>query len=51
MAPGGEIVIDTVQDKAYRYNHEVEFLTGGIDCMIYKIGDYARQREVFAIKK
>ena len=48
---GGEILIDTVQDKAYRYNHQIEFLTGGIDCSVYKIGDYARQREVFAIKK
>lgn len=51
LANNGEIVIDTVQDKAYRYNHNIEFLSGGIECTVYKIGDYARQREVFAIKK
>ncbi|MBL7699262.1 MAG: class I SAM-dependent methyltransferase [Chitinophagaceae bacterium] len=51
LADNGEIVIDTVQDKAYRYNHNIEFLSAGIECTVYKIGDYARQREVFAIKK
>jgi 2-polyprenyl-3-methyl-5-hydroxy-6-metoxy-1,4-benzoquinol methylase len=51
LVAGGEILIDTVQDKAYRYNHNIEFLTGGIPCTIFRIGEYARQREVFAIKK
>lgn len=51
LKTGGEILIDTVQDKAYRYNHNIEFLTGGIECSIFRIGEYARQREVWAIKK
>jgi SAM-dependent methyltransferase len=51
LVAGGEILIDTVQDNAYRYNHNIEFLTGGIQCTVFRIGKYARQREVFAIKK
>ncbi|RYG28620.1 MAG: class I SAM-dependent methyltransferase [Chitinophagaceae bacterium] len=51
LKPGGEILVDTVQDKAYRYNHNIEFLTGGIDCSVFRIGEYSRQREVWAIKK
>jgi hypothetical protein len=48
---GGEILIDTVQDDAYRYNHNIEYLTDGIKSTVYKLGDYAREREIFAIKK
>lgn len=51
LTASGEIMIDTVQDKAYRYNHNIEFLSGGIPCSVFRIGEYARQREVFAIKK
>jgi 2-polyprenyl-3-methyl-5-hydroxy-6-metoxy-1,4-benzoquinol methylase len=51
LVAGGEILIDTVQDKAYRYNHNIEFLTAGVQCTVFRIGEYARQREVFAIKK
>jgi len=51
LVAGGEILIDTVQDPAYRYNHNVEFLTGGVQCKGFRIGEYARRREVFAIKK
>jgi 2-polyprenyl-3-methyl-5-hydroxy-6-metoxy-1,4-benzoquinol methylase len=51
LVAGGELLIDTVQDRAYRYNHNIEFLTGGVPCTIFRIGEYARQREVFAIKK
>ena len=47
----GEIIIDTVQDKAYRYNHNIAFLTEGLQCSTHRIGSYAREREVFAIKK
>lgn len=51
ISSGGEILIDTVQDKEYRYNHNIDFLTRGMNCSVYKIGSYARQRELWAIKK
>ena len=51
LVAGGEILIDTVQDRDYRYNHNIQFLTGGIQCEVFRIGEYARQREVWAIKK
>ena len=47
----GEIIIDTVQDPAYRYNHDIRFLTKDLNCSIHCLGQYARQREVWVIKK
>jgi hypothetical protein len=47
----GFIIIDTVQDKEYQFNHDIKFLTSGLSCSIEKIGDYERNREVWAIKK
>jgi hypothetical protein len=47
----GMILIDTVQDKAYRYNHKINLLTDRLNCKIDKIGAYPRQREVWAIHK
>jgi hypothetical protein len=47
----GMILIDTVQDPTYRYNHNIDFLTLGLNCKIEKIGLYHRQREVWAIHK
>jgi len=49
--PGGEIIIDTVKDPEYRYNHDIEFLTTGLPVSVQKIGTYPRQREIWAIKK
>jgi hypothetical protein len=47
----GFIIIDTVQDEEYQFNHDIKFLTSGLSCSIEKIGDYERQRKVWAIKK
>lgn len=47
----GEIIIDTVQDKSYEFNHNITYLTNGLNCSISRLGVYARQREVWAIRK
>jgi hypothetical protein len=47
----GCIIIDTVQDKEYQFNHDIKFLTSKLPCLIEKIGVYERQREVWAIRK
>jgi hypothetical protein len=51
LNPGGVLIIDTVQDPEYRYNHDIGFLTRNLDCRVEKIGDYERQRSVWAIHK
>jgi O-antigen/teichoic acid export membrane protein/SAM-dependent methyltransferase len=48
LNPGGAVVIDTVQDQAYRYNHRIDDLTPD-GCVASKIGEFARQREVWEI--
>ena len=47
----GEIIIDTVQDPTYKYNHDIKFLSKDLNCSIHCLGKYARKREVWAIKK
>lgn len=47
----GCIIIDTVQAKNYKYNHDISYLTSNISCNVVKIGSYENQREVFAIFK
>lgn len=51
LSVSGEIIIDTVQDKAYRYNHQVTYLIEDLNCSLISIGKYAREREVWVIKK
>ncbi|HEY4336768.1 MAG TPA: class I SAM-dependent methyltransferase [Puia sp.] len=51
LRPGGEIVIDTVQDKEYKFNHDIRFLTLGLPATIERLGEYQRQREIWLIKK
>lgn len=51
LAQSGFIIIDTVADKAYKYNHDIEFLTEQINCSLICIGNYENNREVWAIKK
>ena len=48
LTPGGTVLVDTVQDRAYRYNHRIDDLTPD-GCVARKIGDFARQREVWEI--
>lgn len=47
----GAIIIDTVQDPEYEFNHNISFLTGDVNCEVVKIGDYERHREVWGITK
>jgi SAM-dependent methyltransferase len=49
LSPGGIIVIDTVSDSEYRYNHVVEDLTSGLACLVTVIGTYMRGRTIYAI--
>lgn len=48
---GGSIVIDTVDDPAYKYNHDIQFLVLDINCSLECIGAYERNRKVWAVKK
>jgi len=50
LRPGGEIIIDTVQDPAYRFRHSIAKLTEGLDADVHHVGSYARQRDVYAIR-
>jgi SAM-dependent methyltransferase len=49
LAPGGVIVLDTVGDEEYEFNHAIGDLAEGLDCSVVKVGDYARRRSVFAV--
>ncbi len=47
----GVIIIDTVQDPEYMFNHDIGFLTDGIKARVNKLGDYERQRQIWLIEK
>jgi SAM-dependent methyltransferase len=47
----GVIIIDTVQDPEYEFNHDILFLTDGINARVKKLGNYERQRQVWLIEK
>ena len=47
----GDIIVDTVQDPEYKFNHDIRVLTDGINSGVSKLGDYERQRQVWIIKK
>jgi SAM-dependent methyltransferase len=51
LSAGGEIVIDTVQNRAYEINHSISFLASGLNCSVLKIGADVDGREIFAIQK
>lgn len=51
LKAGGCIILDTVQDKEYRFNHNINYLAADLNATLTKIGDYERQRQVWAIKK
>jgi cyclopropane fatty-acyl-phospholipid synthase-like methyltransferase len=50
LEPGGAIIVDTVRDPAYTYNHEIEALAPS-GAMVLHLGRFARQRDVWAIVK
>ncbi len=47
----GCLIIDTVGDREYTHNHNIDFLISGLKCELIKIGDYKRQREIWSIIK
>ncbi len=51
MAQKGALVIDTVDDPAYRYNHRIDYLTKGLCCEVTQLGAFERQRKVHVITK
>lgn len=48
LRPGGAVVLDTVDDPAYRYNHDVHFLAPP-GTAIEPLGHYARGRHVWVV--
>lgn len=48
---GGVIIVDTVQDPEYEFNHDIRYLTSDLMANIEMLGRYERQREVWLIKK
>jgi SAM-dependent methyltransferase len=49
LTPAGMLIVDTVQDRAYTFNHRVERIAPD-DSAITKLGDFERQRELWAIR-
>ena len=48
----GIIIIDTVQDKGYKFNHDIKFLAGDDGLVTYmKLGDYERMRQIWILQK
>jgi SAM-dependent methyltransferase len=48
LKPSGVLIIDTVQDRAYTFNHSITRLAPE-GSTVTKLGDFARQREVWVI--
>ena len=51
VLPGGAMIVDTLKDPHYPNHHDIKTLTVNLACNVRKIGNYARQREVWAIEK
>ena len=50
LRPGGCLLLDTVRDLAYDYNHDVQHLApAGV--IVHHLGSYARQRHVWALTR
>lgn len=47
---GGCLVLDTVQDSAYTYNHEVGSLAPP-GALVERLGQYARNRDVWVVRR
>jgi SAM-dependent methyltransferase len=50
LQPGGELVVDTIADPAYTYNHDVHILAPR-SATIHHLGRYHRNRDVWALEK
>jgi hypothetical protein len=47
----GILIMDTVQDKAYKFNHDINFLSEGLNCELELLGSYERSRKVWIVKR
>jgi SAM-dependent methyltransferase len=47
----GEIIVDTVQNPQYKFNHQIGSLSNIEHSSVTKIGNYENNREVWAIRK
>ena len=50
LAPGGSLVLDTVQDPTYTYNHDIQRLAPP-GAVTDHLGRYARNRDVWFIRR
>ena len=48
LKPGGCLLLDTVRDPAYDYNHNVHYLTPA-GLAVHHLGSYVRQRDVWVL--
>ena len=47
----GFIIIDTVNDENYRYNHDINLLTQNLNCDVHKIGEFNPKRIIWKVIK
>ena len=50
LNPNGCIILDTVKNKNYKYNHDIKYLTNSLKCDIINNGTYEYGRTVWIIK-
>jgi SAM-dependent methyltransferase len=50
LRPGGLLIIDTVSDPEYEFNHDIAFLTSGYACGAKLLGDFQHGRRVYAVQ-
>jgi SAM-dependent methyltransferase len=49
LSPTGVLIVDTVQDRAYTFNHHIEHIAPD-GSSVAKLGDFERERELWAIQ-
>ena len=47
----GCLILDTVQDKDYEFNHDIKFLSTSGKFVVTRLGAYERQREIWVLQK
>jgi SAM-dependent methyltransferase len=51
LTPGGELILDTVENKSYQYNHSPEYLYPNISVEMKVIGNYEHGRKILSFIK
>jgi SAM-dependent methyltransferase len=51
LTPKGCIIIDTVGDSEYKYNHDIGYLTAGLGATVTELGAYERDRRIWIINR